>query len=82
MVEDNAGSSRVIVSHQTVTLWAEKIGRHFSNDIRKRSAGRLGEKWHLDEVVITMGGKKHWLWTCWCKAVAMPRLPNGWCESF
>lgn len=47
---------------KTVRLWAEKFGRHFANAIRKRSAGRLGDKWHLDEVVITIGGRKHWLW--------------------
>jgi len=52
----------VIVSHQTVGLWAEKFGRCFANDICKRSAGRLGDKWYLDEVVITIRGKKHWLW--------------------
>lgn len=21
-----------------------------------------GDKWHLDEVVVTIYGKKHWLW--------------------
>ncbi|MGO6904015.1 IS6 family transposase, partial [Rhizobium ruizarguesonis] len=55
MVEDMLAARGVIVSHQTVRLWAEKFGRHFANDIRKRSAGRLGDKWHLDEVVITIG---------------------------
>jgi putative transposase len=35
---------------------------NFANDIRRRSAGRLGDKWHLDEVVIAIAGKKHWLW--------------------
>jgi putative transposase len=47
---------------KTVRLWAEKFGRRFANDIRKRSAGRLGDKWYLDEVVITVRGKKRWLW--------------------
>ncbi|NVP58475.1 IS6 family transposase [Mycoplana rhizolycopersici] len=61
MVEDMLAARGVIVSHQTVRLWAEKFGR-YANDIRKRSAGRLGDKWHLDEVVITIGRKKHWLW--------------------
>lgn len=28
----------------------------------ERSAGRLGDKWHLDEAIITIAGKKHWLW--------------------
>jgi putative transposase len=27
-----------------------------------RSTGRLGDKWYLDEIVIAIGGKKHWLW--------------------
>ena len=22
----------------------------------------LGDKWHLDEVVVSIGGKKQWLW--------------------
>lgn len=43
-------------------VWAEKFGRTFANEIRPRSSGRLGDKWHLDEVVISIGGKKHWLW--------------------
>ncbi|UXN58219.1 IS6 family transposase [Phyllobacterium zundukense] len=62
MVEDMLAARGIIVSHQTVRLWVEKFGRHFANDIRKRSAGKLGDKWHLDEVVITIAGKKHWLW--------------------
>ncbi|WP_404944031.1 hypothetical protein [Rhizobium rhizogenes] len=45
-------SARESSPHQSVRLWAKKFGRHFANDIRKRSAGRLGDKWHLDEVVI------------------------------
>ena len=52
MVEDILAARGIIVSHQTVRLWAEKFGRQFANDIRRRSAGRLGDKWYLDEVVI------------------------------
>lgn len=52
----------IIVSHQTVRLWAEKFGRAFANQIRRRSSGRLGDKWHLDEAVVSIGGGKHWLW--------------------
>src|SRR6266478_8515253 len=28
----------------------------------RRRAPRRGDKWHLDEVVISIAGKKHWLW--------------------
>jgi putative transposase len=38
-----------------------KFGREFANLIRRRSP-RRGDKWHLDKVVITIAGKKHWLW--------------------
>lgn len=62
MVEDLLAARGIIVSHQTVRLWVEKFGRHFANEIRRRSAGKLGDKWYLDEVVISIGGKKHWLW--------------------
>ncbi|NSZ19548.1 IS6 family transposase [Agrobacterium vitis] len=62
MVEDLLAARGIIVSHQTVRFWVETFGRHFSNDIRRRSTGRLGDKWHLDEVAISIGGKKHWLW--------------------
>lgn len=47
MVEDVLAARGVIVSHQTVRLWAEKFGRHFAKEIRKRSIGKLGDKWLL-----------------------------------
>ncbi|WP_184707398.1 IS6 family transposase [Rhizobium lusitanum] len=62
MVEDMLAARGIIVSHQTIRLGAEKFGRTFANQIRQRSCGQLGDKWHLDEAVISIGGKKHWLW--------------------
>jgi putative transposase len=46
-----------------------KFGREFANRIGLR-APRCGDKWHLDEVVITIAGKKHWL----CRAVDQEAL--------
>ncbi len=62
MVEDMLAARGIIVTHQTIRDWAEKFGRHFANEIRRRSAGRLGDKWYLDEVVVSIAGKKCWLW--------------------
>ena len=62
MVEDILAARGIVVSHQTVRLWAEKFGWTFANEIRRRSSGRLGDKWYLDEAVISIRGKKHWLW--------------------
>jgi len=62
MVEDLLAARGIIVSRQTVRLWAEKFGSHFANNIRRRSSGQLGDRWHLDEALISIRGKKHWLW--------------------
>lgn len=51
----------VEVSHETVRRWAEKFDREFTNGIRRR-APRKGDRWHLDEVVISIAGNRHWLW--------------------
>ena len=60
-VEDLLAARGVIVSRETVRLWVNRFGRHFADCIR-RDRPRPNDKWHLDEVVITIRGKKHWLW--------------------
>src|SRR3954451_20888901 len=61
MVEEMLAARGIIVSHETVRQWALKFGQGFANQIR-RGLPRAGDKWHLDEVQITIAGKKHWLW--------------------
>ena len=61
MVEEMLAARGIEVSHETIRRWAEKFGREFANRIRRRTP-RPGDRWHLDEVVITIAGKKHWLW--------------------
>jgi putative transposase len=61
MVEDMLAARGIIVSHETIRQWALKFGQDFANQIRRRLP-RAGDKWHLDEVVIKIAGKKHWLW--------------------
>lgn len=60
-VEDLLAARGVIVSRETARLWVNRFGLHFSDCIR-RDRPRPNDKWHLDEVVITIRGKKHWLW--------------------
>ena len=61
MVEEMLAARGICVTHETIRQWGLKFGRDFANRIRRR-APRRGDKWHLDEVVITIAGKKHWLW--------------------
>jgi putative transposase len=49
------------ISHETIRQWALKFGREFANIIRRRLP-RPGDKWHLDEVVLKIAGKTHYLW--------------------
>jgi len=50
----------IIISHETVRQWSLKFGRAFANLIRPRLP-RVGNKWHLDEVVLKISGVKRWL---------------------
>jgi putative transposase len=61
MVEEMLAARGILVSHETVRQWALKFGQSFANQIRRRLL-TPGDKWHLDEVVISIAGKKHWLW--------------------
>ncbi len=61
MVEEMLAARGILVSHETVRQWALKFGQGFANQIRRRIPD-IGDKWHLDEVVISIAGKKHWLW--------------------
>ena len=60
-VEDLLAARGVVVSREAVRLWVNRFGQHFADCIR-RDRPRPNDKWHLDEVVITIRGKKHWLW--------------------
>src|SRR4051812_27731940 len=61
MVEEMLAARGILVSHETVRQWALKFGQGFANQIRRRLP-RAGDKWHLDEVAISIAGRKHWLW--------------------
>ena len=61
MVEEMLAARGIQVSHETVRQWALKFGQDFANQIRRRLPAP-GDKWHLDEVAISIAGRKHWLW--------------------
>ncbi len=61
MVEEMLAARGILVSHETVRQWALKFGQDYATQIRRRLPAP-GDKWHLDEVVISIAGEKHWLW--------------------
>src|SRR5580692_5169689 len=90
MVEELLAARGIVVSHETVRQWARKFGQPFANQIRRRLP-RVGDKWHLDEVVLKIAGVKHWLgepWTSpvlcstfWSNVDATNRPPSVCCAS-
>ncbi|MCX4734503.1 IS6 family transposase [Streptomyces sp. NBC_01363] len=51
----------IIVSYETVRRWCLKFGQPYANALRRRCS-RPGDKWHLDEVFITINGEQKYLW--------------------
>jgi putative transposase len=51
----------VVVSYETVRRWDMKFGANYARRLRRKPPSS-NDIWHLDEVVISIGGKKQWLW--------------------
>ena len=61
LVEEMLQERGIVVSYETVRRWAMKFGRNYARRLKRKRASRR-DIWHLDEVVVTIGGKQHWLW--------------------
>ena len=51
----------IVVSYETIRRWGLKFGPAYAKQLRRRRSS-LQDVWHLDEVVISIAGRKHWLW--------------------
>lgn len=51
----------IVVTYETVRQWCLKFGQTYANELRRRRPC-CGDKWHMDEVVLTIRGQKHFLW--------------------
>lgn len=60
-VEDLLAARGITVSYETIRDWVTRFGSQFAAKIR-RDRPRPADKWHLDEVVVPIKGRKHWLW--------------------
>jgi putative transposase len=60
-VEEMMMARGVVVSYETIRAWCRTFGQTYANGLRRRRP-RPGDKWHLDEVFIKIGGKTHYLW--------------------
>ena len=60
-VEELLAERGVDASNETVRRWFLKFGRLVACNLRQ-SRPRPSPRWHLDEMVIKIRGRRHWLW--------------------
>jgi putative transposase len=51
----------VTLTYEAVRYWCRKFGQAYANQLRRRCP-KPGDKWHLDEVFLTIRGERHYLW--------------------
>jgi putative transposase len=61
LVEEMLLERGIVVSYETVRRWALKFGLDYARRL-KRKKPSCRDIWHLDEVVVAIGGRKRWLW--------------------
>jgi transposase-like protein len=60
-VEDLLAERGLDVSYETVRRWVLKFGPLFARELRHRRP-QPTPRWHLDEIAVTIAGRKFWLW--------------------
>src|SRR6266480_131618 len=60
-VEELLAQRGIVVTYETVRQWCLKFGQTYANELRRRRP-HCGDIWHMDEVVLTIRSKKHYLW--------------------
>ncbi len=60
-LEDLLAEHGIDVSYETVQRWSLKFGLAYARRLR-RSRPRPAAQWHLDEVFVSINGKRMYLW--------------------
>lgn len=60
-VEELLAQRGLDVSYETVRRWVLKFAPAFARQLRRRRP-RPSSRWHLDEMVVHIGGKRMYLW--------------------
>jgi transposase-like protein len=60
-VEELLFARGIIVTYEAIRKWCRKFGQQYDNQLCRRRP-RPGDKWHLDEVFLSINGERHYLW--------------------
>ena len=61
-VEDLLFGYGIDVCHETVRQWWTRFGPMFAAEIRRRRVNHMRGRWNVDEMVVKVNGKRHYLW--------------------
>jgi len=56
-VEELLFARGIIVTYEAIRKWCRKFGQQYANELRRRCP-KPGDKWHLDEVFLTINGER------------------------
>jgi putative transposase len=60
-VEDLLAEREIIVSYESIRQWCATFGPAYAREVKRR-LGPRGDTWHLDEVFVTIQGRRQYLW--------------------
>ena len=60
-VEDLLAERGLDISYETIRRWVLKFGRLYAKRLRHRRP-QLAGRWHLDEVLVSIGDRRMYLW--------------------
>jgi putative transposase len=60
-VEELLFARGILVTYEAIRKWCQKFGQAYANQLRRRRP-KPGNKWHMDEVFLTINGERHYLW--------------------
>ena len=60
-VEDLLAQRGITVSYETIRHWCQTFGVDYARRLRRRR-GVMGDTWFLDEVFVTIRGRRQYLW--------------------
>ncbi len=59
-VEELLAEREIAVSREAIRCWVNKFGPLIAANLRRRRPSPTG-RWHLDEMVVKIGGQRMWL---------------------
>ena len=60
-VEDLLAERGMTVSYEAIRQWCQTFGLDYARRLRRRR-GRMGDTWYLDEMFVTIQGRRQYLW--------------------